>query len=356
MAHSRGWADAAPWSYETSPWPPAAPARPPQSRRGIKAWAADRELTGNRRTVQLVLGVIWLLDTALLCQPYMFTRAFVTQAIEPAGAGSPGFVADPVMFTGHLMLHDRLAIHVAFAAVQLAIGLGLLWRRTVRAALAATIVWALCVWWLGDGLGGILTRTASPVTGAPGAAVIYALIAVLAWPSRLRAASGASVASRSPLGGPVAKFAWLALWGSGAYFLLLVPHRAAGALRGLIASGAGGEPGWLAAMKRAAAAAIGTHGTVASVVLATVFALIAIGVFVPVITRPVLVLAIVTAAVIWVLGETIGQIFTGRATDPDSGPLLILLAAAYWPLAPSKRPAAEPRAVAGRGRHRYAPS
>ncbi len=43
-------------------------------------------------------------------------------------------------------------------------------------------------------------------------------------------------------------------------------------------------------------------------------------------------LAIVVAAVIWVFGEAFGTILAGGATDPNSGPLLILLALAYWPL------------------------
>ena len=43
------------------------------------------------------------------------------------------------------------------------------------------------------------------------------------------------------------------------------------------------------------------------------------------------VLAIVVAVVIWVFGEAFGAILAGGATDPNSGLLLILLAAAYWP-------------------------
>ena len=37
------------------------------------------------------------------------------------------------------------------------------------------------------------------------------------------------------------------------------------------------------------------------------------------------------AAVIWVIGQAFGMILTGSATDPNSGPLLALLAMAYWP-------------------------
>jgi hypothetical protein len=45
------------------------------------------------------------------------------------------------------------------------------------------------------------------------------------------------------------------------------------------------------------------------------------------------VLAVVIAGVIWVIGEAFGMIMAGGSTDPDSGPLLALLALAYWPAA-----------------------
>ena len=205
--------------------------------RAIVAWAADRESAGARRWVQISLGAIWLLDAALQYQPYMFSRAFTTGVIEPAGAGSPGFVAGPVMFAGQFMLHNQVAFNAGFATIQLALGVGLLYRRTVRAALAGSIVWALSIWWLGEGLGGIFTSTATPVTGAPGAALLYALIAALAWPARSPEARGARV---------------------------------------------------------------------------------------------------------------FGGILTGQGTDPNTGPLLILLAAAFWPLAGASRKLAEASPQAGR--------
>jgi hypothetical protein len=42
--------------------------------------------------------------------------------------------------------------------------------------------------------------------------------------------------------------------------------------------------------------------------------------------------AAVMAVAIWVVGEDFGTLFSGSATDPNSGPLLVLLAAAYWPV------------------------
>lgn len=325
--------------------PSAAAAPGPPSWRRIAAWAADHDSRGARRWVQIALGIIWLLDAALQYQPYMFTRAFPTRIIEPAGAGSPGFVSHPVTFAGQLMLHNEIVFNALFATVQLAIALGLLWRPTVRAALTGSIIWALMVWWLGEGLGGILTSTESPISGAPGGAVLYVLAAVLAWPSRPSAADSASVASSSPLGGRWARLAWLVLWGSGAYFLLLAGNRAGGALRATVVGGADGEPGWIASAERSAGALIGSHSIAVTIGLAVLFAVIALGIFIPAMARPALVLAVITAAAIWFLGQSLGGIATGTATDPNTGPLLILIAAAYWPLARMRRRSPEQPAV-----------
>jgi hypothetical protein len=57
-----------------------------------------------------------------------------------------------------------------FALTQLLLGLGLFWRRSVKAALAGTVVWSLIVWWLGEGMGGAFAGSATLLMGAPGAA------------------------------------------------------------------------------------------------------------------------------------------------------------------------------------------
>ena len=54
-------------------------------------------------------------------------------------------------------------------------------------------------------------------------------------------------------------------------------------------------------------------------------------------------LALLVAAAIWVVGEAFGMILAGGATDPNSGPLLALLALAYWPA--KQRQACEERAA-----------
>ena len=142
-----------------------------------------------RRMLQLGLAAIWLLDGVLQYQSFMFTKAF-TQMIGGTSSGNPAIVAHPINWNATLVQHHLVLVNTIFATIQLLIGLGIAWRPTVRLALAASIVWALGVWWFGEGLGGVLSGAASPLNGAPGAVIIYALLAVLLWPSDRITASG----------------------------------------------------------------------------------------------------------------------------------------------------------------------
>ncbi len=58
--------------------------------------------------------------------------------------------------------------------------------------------------------------------------------------------------------------------------------------------------------------------------------LTAAGIFAGPLTRPALILAVLLGLLIWT-AEGFGALTTGRATDPNTGPLLILLAACFWP-------------------------
>lgn len=301
-----------------------------------------------RRILQLGLAAIWLLDGVLQYQSFMFTKAF-GQMIGATSSGNPGIVAHPINWNATLIQHHLVLLNAIFATIQLLLGLGIAWRPTVRLALAASIVWSLGVWWLGEGLGGVLSGAADPVSGAPGAVIIYALLAVLLWPADRLVPSGAPApfAAARAVGAQPARALWLVMWGSLAYFALTPANRAPQALHDMIAGMASGEPGWLAALDKHSAALVAHQGLAASIVLAVALIIIAVGVYLP---RPVakatLILAIVVAAFIWMIGEAMGGILTGGATDPNSGPLLALLALAYWPLATAAVPRAD-RSLAG---------
>jgi hypothetical protein len=150
------------------------PARPPLIGARWNAWDA-------RRRLQLALAGLWLLDAALQFQPFMFTNGFAGNLAVTA-AGNPPVVAGLITWAARVAGQHAAAANAVFATVQLLIALGIAWRPTVKMALGASVAWAVAVWWLGEGLGGVLTGTASPVTGAPGAAILYGLLAVLRQP------------------------------------------------------------------------------------------------------------------------------------------------------------------------------
>ena len=298
-----------------------------------------------RRALQLALAAGWLLDGVLQYQSVMFTRAF-GQMLAASAAGNPAVIAAPITWDAHLIEQHGVALNTIFATVQLLLGIGIAWRPAARIALGASIAWALCVWWLGEGLGGVLTANASPVSGAPGAVIIYAVLAVVLWPSDRSATppfTAVPFTAARAVGTRIAKLLWFALWASLAYFALLPGSRSAQGLHDLVASAGSAEPGWLAALDGRAAALLSQQGLTASIVLAAVLAVIAIGVFLPPpLARATIVLAIVVSAAIWVIGQALGGILTGSGTDPGSGLPLVLLALAYWPAGARPGPRVRP--------------
>ena len=301
-----------------------------------------------RRVLQLILAATWLLDGLLQYQSSMYGTMF-GEMIGDSATGNPGVIARPISWNAALVEHHLVLLNTVFATIQLLLGLGIAYRPTVRVALAASIAWSLGVWWFGEGLGGVLSGGASPVSGGPGAVILYALLAVLLWPADRPGVTAPFVAARA-VGAPVARLLWLVLWGSLAYFALTPANRAPQALHDMIVSMTGGEPGWVTGLENHAAALLDHQGLAASIVLAVALIVIAAGVFLPPpLARSALILALVVAAFIWVFGEAFGQILTGGATDPNSAPLLALLALAYWPPATAgtqahrrRRPTARP--------------
>ena len=91
-----------------------------------------------RRKLQLALGVIWVLDGILQFQPSMFTKSFPDMLAESAH-GNPGVVAGPITWSASLIDHHVVVLNAIFATIQLALGLGIAWRPTLKLALAASV-------------------------------------------------------------------------------------------------------------------------------------------------------------------------------------------------------------------------
>ena len=270
-----------------------------------------------RRTLQIVLGLFWLLDGGLQLQPFMLRSSFATGLLAPVGDGQPQFVAGPVHWAANLVAAHPVAWDVPFGLVQLALGLGMLIPRTARLALAASLPWAIGVWWLGEGLSGLASGNASLLSGAPGSVSLYALLALAAWPRRGR--SDITPARWLP-------FAWATLWiGAAVYQLLPMNNTGADVSSALTANG---SPSWLAGFQSSFAGWITQHGTLSVAVLVAAYVLIGLAVLS---RRTIAVGAaagLLLALAIWVIAQNFGALYTGQATDPNSTPLIAVMAVA----------------------------
>jgi hypothetical protein len=272
-----------------------------------------------RRRLQVALGLLWLLDGVLQAQPFMFTRGFATQVIAADGQGQPGFVSVPVHWASTVIAAHPVAWNVPFAGIQLLLGVGLLVPRTVRLTLAASIVWALGVWYLGEGLSGLASGHASLITGAPGSALLYGLLAAAAWPRR-------DSSREAPA--PWLPFAWAGLWLGAAVFQALPGQNTGGAVASALTAGTAAAPEWLASTDDSAGAWAAHHGLLVVTLLVATEALIGVGALARRTRTPAVTCGLALTLAIWVLGQDLGQLYTGQATDPNSGPALALMATA----------------------------
>jgi hypothetical protein len=281
---------------------------------------------------------VWLLDAALQLQPFMFTRGAngFSGMLNGFGAGNPSWIDHTITWNASIVYHQPILTNALFAGIQFLIAFGIIYKRTIRAALALSIVWAIGVWWFGEGLGGIFLGGATPFGGGPGGVLFYAVLAVLLWPSE--GSDRPFVAART-VGVGAAKAIWAVVWGLLAVLSLVGAGRSPQALHDLVAGLNSGQPGWLAHIDRSSESLFLHHGTTMAILLAIVCVVVAAGVFLPpAFAQATVVLAIVTFALIWVAVQNFGGILAGSATDPNSGLPIILLALLYWPQTTDREP------------------
>jgi len=107
---------------------------------------------------------------------------------------------------------------------------------------------------------------------------------------------------------------------------MLPNQRGGAALRDQIDS-TDGVPGWLAGLHHSGEAILSHGGNAPSITLVAVMALVGL---VGLAGRPWRMAAAaagaLAAAAFWILGQNIGQLYSGQATDPNTGPLIVLMA------------------------------
>jgi hypothetical protein len=305
-----------------------APGRPATT--GVRAYFAS----DTARALQTVLGLVWLLDGGLQFQSFMYSKGFIA-LLTGLAAGQPSWLHDSLIWGAGIANGNLTLWNTLFAITQIALGLGILYRPTVRPALALSVVWALIVWWFGEAFGMVFMMMALPLTGAPGAVSLYALIALIVWPN---GRPGGLTGVRG------ARIAWGVLWGVMAWLWLEPPSAATNALSNAINAAPSGMS-WLSTVQDWAANGAKGNGVWIAIVLALLSLAIGIAVGVNWRPRPFLIAAIVLNLVLWVVGQGFGGIAAGGATDPNAGLLFVVLAATLWMLVGKEtdgRPVAAP--------------
>lgn len=277
----------------------------------------------SRRGLRAAVGLLWLSAGALQLQPFMFTRAFAQDVVGSAAASQPAPLRQVIDTAEEVIGTHPAAANWLLAIAELAVGAALLLgrgRAVTRVACAASVAFGLGIWVIGEGLGGLLTGAAAVSTGAPGPALLYAVLTVAAWP---RAAHPPSM--RVLAGG------WAAVWALGAALALtpaqwgarglgaqaamgwmMSPHWTAGTARALADRLAGLPPGAAVALSLLT---VGLHAAVAGAVVAP-----------PRPGRVLLRAGAALSAAYWVFGQGFGGVATGTATDVGAGPVLLVLA------------------------------
>jgi len=276
------------------------------------------ERTVTRRKIQIALGVLWLLDGALQLQHQMFTANFANNVIAPAAEGQPLFVRGPIHFGIHIFLMHPAIWNSLIALVQLSIGALILWKRTVRLGLLGSVFWGLFVWYFGEGLGGLASGHTLLLMGAPGAALLYSIISVSAWPKNHM--------TDNDVPAYWLVIVWAVLWLGGTALQLVNGQNTAADLSSMIAGMASGAPGWLASFDLHVSHFVGSSNGWIVPAFITLQALIGFLIFLSHRLRAFgISLGILLSLVFWAIGQSFGSYYTGLATDPNTAPLIILL-------------------------------
>ncbi len=296
-----------------------------------------------QRVLQIILGLFWLLDAGLQFQPYMFSSNFTSTYLLNNAHNQPDIVRWVITNVGNFVGPHVAVWNTFFALIQVAIGVGLLFRRTVRPALVLSFFWAFGVWFFGEGLGQIFTGSASALTGAPGSVFLYGLIGLMAWPRPAPAEQGAgaqpkvgiaSSAAAQGIGGAATPLlVWCGYWSLAAILFLLPNNRTPTSVSSAITGMSAGEPSTYSHFLNSFGNQFGSGGVGTTWLLAIGSLVVGFG---PLVFRrptPYLAAGGLLAAFFWVSGQGLGGIFTGSGTDPNSGPLVVLLALAMVPAA-----------------------
>lgn len=130
--------------------------------------------------LKITMGVLWIIDGLLQVQPEM-SFGFTAFILVPASGTLPAWIQSAVSPVLSLWFRNNALLDSMSAVFQIFLGTGFLLLRSgksVRILGAASILWALAIWVVGEGMGGFFQTGLSFLTGFPGSALIYAFATV----------------------------------------------------------------------------------------------------------------------------------------------------------------------------------
>ncbi len=268
--------------------------------------------TLSRRWLQTILGIIWFVDGILQLKPHMFSSQFISQVLLPTAQGQPLGIGHAITWAANVVAPHVFIYNFLFAGIQLFLGIMLILNVWVKGTLVMSLIWTAIVWLFSEGLGMIFTGQATFLTGAPGAVFLYGLIGIMVWPGN-EAKESNGVLSRK--WSHVSRYSLAVLWIIGGLLQLQPAFLTQGGLNGVFS---------VDAFNHLAAAS----PMLLNLIITMIMWITGILLFFK--NEKVFYtgfwLSIILALFIWWAGEGFGQMLTPLGTDPNSGPLLILLA------------------------------
>ncbi|HZO72461.1 MAG TPA: hypothetical protein VFB60_09685 [Ktedonobacteraceae bacterium] len=296
----------------------------------------------SRKALQRLLGVLWLIDGLLQLQPQMFTMNMVNGVMKPMLQGQPGVVEPSLQFIVNQTTSHLIAVNLLIVIVQVLLGLGFLFlpERWVKELVVASFVWALIVWYGGEGMSMLLTGTSSILSGAPGAVLLYPLLGLAIWPrqsSRITSTqTTAGARDDGLLSRQVLRWVLSGFW----FFAALLQLQPNWWQQGQISQAIGamvGQGGLNRVLVDPVLTQLSNATTNIEIPLniALIVVFLALGIGLALVNekqlRPVLIASIIVSVLFWYASQAFGMIMTGMATDFNSGLLVVVIALAVWP-------------------------
>lgn len=293
-------------------------------------------MLSSRTTLQRILGVLWLIDGLLQLQPQMFSMNMVNGVMKPMLDGQPGTIESSLQYIVNQTTSHLVLVNLIIVVVQIGLGLAflLLPNRWMKPVVLISIIWALIVWYGGEGMSMLLTGQASILTGAPGAVLLYPLLGLAIWP-RQDQQTEEGLLSRKVL-----LYVFAGFWIFSALLQLQPYWWQSGQISQTISSmvGQGGLNGVLIDPVLQHIANTTANSEIAlNIVLIVVCLALGLGLAFgkQERLRLWLIASLVLSVIVWYIAQGFGMIFTGMATDFNSGLLLVVIATACWPQSPT---------------------